>query len=164
MYGVSGGMELSLSYGENEGSNLYFGTNLESSNQDNNYQNNDPTIDNDSIDTQRLYNISPSTFNQENEQNSNNSLIANIPKIPGDPEKQEQSTAAQKMDIEEDIKKEELTEENIKNEEPKQDEQKKNMVIEEKDLNNKIFINENSIYFLFKKFNIFTLYLKIIFF
>ena len=135
--------DLSFTYGENGKSDLYNGMNPEPSNPFNINQNNSPTFDDNSIDSNRLYYNSPSSLNLQNQQNSNNSLIANISEAQGYEENQEkfaQSTIAQKMEIEKEEPKED-----IKDEEPKQDENKNIMDIEQTDLKNQQFINGNNI-------------------
>ena len=129
--------------GENGKSDLYNGMNPEPSNPFNINQNNSPTYDDNSIDSNELYCNSPSSLNLQNQQNSNNSLIANISEAQGYKENQEkfaQSTIAQKMEIEKEEPKED-----IKDEEPKQDENKNIMDIEQTDLKNQQFINGNNI-------------------
>ena len=137
------GLDLSFTYGENGKSDLYTGMNPEPSNPFNINQNNSPTFDDNSIDSNRLYYNSPSSLNLQNQQNSNNSLIANISEAQGYEENQEkfaQSTIAQKMEIEKEEPKED-----IKDEEQKQDENKNIMDIEQTDLKNQQFINGNNI-------------------
>ena len=135
--------DLSFTYGENGKSDLYTWMNPEPSNPFNNNQNNSPTYDDNSIDSNILYYNSPSSLNLQNQQNSNNSLIENISEAQGYRENQEkfaQSTIAQKMEIEKEEPKED-----IKDEEPKQDENKNIMDIEQTDLKNQQFINGNNI-------------------
>ena len=135
--------DLSFTYGENGKSDLYTWMNPEPSNPFNNNQNNSPTYDDNSIDSNILYYNSPSSLNLQNQQNSNNSLIANISEAQGYEENQEkfaQSTIAQKMEIEKEEPKED-----IKDEEQKQDENKNIMDIEQTDLKNQQFINGNNI-------------------
>ena len=135
--------DLSFTYGENGKSDLYTWMNPEPSNLFNINQNNSPTYDDNSIDSNILYYNSPSSLNLQNQQNSNNSLIANISEAQGYEENQEkfaQSTIAQKMEIEKEEPKED-----IKDEEPKQDENKNIMDIEQTDLKNQQFINGNNI-------------------
>ena len=117
--------------------------NPEPSNPFNINQNNSPTYDDNSIDSNKYYYNSPSSLNLQNQQNSNNSLIANISEAQGYKENQEkfaQSTIAQKMEIEKEEPKED-----IKDEEQKQDENKNIMDIEQTDLKNQQFINGNNI-------------------
>ena len=135
--------DLSFTYGENGKSDLYTWMNPEPSNPFNNNQNNSPTYDDNSIDSNILYYNSPSSLNLQNQQNSNNSLIENISEAQGYRENQEkfaQSTIAQKMEIEKEEPKED-----IKDEEQKQDENKNIMDIEQTDLKNQQFINGNNI-------------------
>ena len=135
--------DLSFTYGENGKSDLYTWMNPEPSNPFNNNQNNSPTYDDNSIDSNILYYNSPSSLNLQNQQNSNNSLIENISEAQGYRENQEkfaQSTIAQKMEIEKEEPKED-----IKDEEQKQDEYKNIMDIEQTDLKNQQFINGNNI-------------------
>ena len=135
--------DLSFTYGENGKSDLYTWMNPEPSNPFNINQNNSPTYDDNSIDSNILYYNSPSSLNLQNQQNSNNSLIENISEAQGYRENQEkfaQSTIAQKMEIEKEEPKED-----IKDEEPKQDENKNIMDIEQTDLKNQQFINGNNI-------------------
>ena len=129
--------------GENGKSDLYNGMNPEPSNPFNINQNNSPTYDDNSIDSNIFNYNSPSSLNLQNQQNSNNSLIANISEAQGYEENQEkfaQSTISQKMEIEKEEPKED-----IKDEEPKQDENKNIMDIEQTDLKNQQFINGNNI-------------------
>ena len=135
--------DLSFTYGENGKSDLYTWMNPEPSNPFNINQNNSPTYDDNSIDSNILYYNSPSSLNLQNQQNSNNSLIENISEAQGYRENQEkfaQSTIAQKMEIEKEEPKED-----IKDEEQKQDENKNIMDIEQTDLKNQQFINGNNI-------------------
>ena len=135
--------DLSFTYGENGKSDLYTWMNPEPSNPFNINQNNSPTYDDNSIDSNILYYNSPSSLNLQNQQNSNNSLIENISEAQGYRENQEkfaQSTIAQKMEIEKEEPKED-----IKDEEQKQDEYKNIMDIEQTDLKNQQFINGNNI-------------------
>ena len=135
--------DLSFTYGENGKSDLYTWMNPEPSNLFNINQNNSPTYDDNSIDSNILYYNSPSSLNLQNQQNSNNSLIENISEAQGYRENQEkfaQSTIAQKMEIEKEEPKED-----IKDEEQKQDENKNIMDIEQTDLKNQQFINGNNI-------------------
>ena len=135
--------DLSFTYGENGKSDLYTWMNPEPSNLFNINQNNSPTYDDNSIDSNIFNYNSPSSLNLQNQQNSNNSLIANISEAQGYEENQEkfaQSTIAQKMEIEKEEPKED-----IKDEEPKQDENKNIMDIEQTDLKNQQFINGNNI-------------------
>ena len=135
--------DLSFTYGENGKSDLYTWMNPEPSNPFNINQNNSPTYDDNSIDSNILYYNSPSSLNLQNQQNSNNSLIENISEAQGYRENQEkfaQSTIAQKMEIEKEEPKED-----IKDEEQKQDENKNIMDIEQTDLKNQQFINGHNI-------------------
>ena len=135
--------DLSFTYGENGKSDLYTWMNPEPSNPFNINQNNSPTYDDNSIDSNILYYNSPSSLNLQNQQNSNNSLTANILEAQGYEENQEkfaQSTIAQKMEIEKEEPKDD-----IKDEEQKQDENKNIMDIEQTDLKNQQFINGNNI-------------------
>ena len=129
--------------GENGKSDLYTWMNPEPSNPFNINQNNSPTYDDNSIDSNIFNYNSPSSLNLQNQQNSNNSLIANISEAQGYEENQEkfaQSTISQKMEIEKEEPKED-----IKDEEQKQDENKNIMDIEQTDLKNQQFINGNNI-------------------
>ena len=135
--------DLSFTYGENGKSDLYTWMNPEPSNPFNINQNNSPTYDDNSIDSNIFNYNSPSSLNLQNQQNSNNSLIENISEAQGYRENQEkfaQSTIAQKMEIEKEEPKED-----IKDEEQKQDENKNIMDIEQTDLKNQQFINGNNI-------------------
>ena len=81
--------DLSFTYGENGKSDLYTWMNPEPSNPFNINQNNSPTYDDNSIDSNILYYNSPSSLNLQNQQNSNNSLIENISEAQGYRENQE---------------------------------------------------------------------------